>query len=204
LEWLPSQTDAQDATSISTFPLDDVSPHFAFRHGYLEIVAREAPFASGVWPAIVMYSDETALAAALPPNFTPYLPTVEMDVLEFYGPSSTHPSGGEIGTLKENYANGRLGGYTSENYPATVNVTQPHTYGWLWKGGPQWNGGQVCQYIDNVLQGCQPTSAASEAQQMFLVVGMGVGCNYVVSDRSCLNGLSRADFLVSRVTVFGE
>jgi hypothetical protein len=211
LEWLPSQTDAQDATAISTYPLDDVSPHFAFRHGYLEVVARETPFASGVWPSIVMGSDESNLAATLPPYYTASsppveIPPVEMDVLEFFGPlsQSNIPGGGEIGTLKEEYSTGRVGGYTSQAYPPPVDVTKPHTYGWLWTAGPQWQGGQVCQYIDNMLQGCLPTSAASEAQQMFLVLSMGVGCNFTPSNRSCLNGLSRADLLVSRVTVFGE
>lgn len=203
LAWLPSQTDIFDATSISTYPLDDVSPHFAFRHGYVEVVARETPFVTGVWPAIWMWSDESTLGAALPPSYTGYIPASEMDIVEFYGPTAAQPKGGSSGGLHEYYSTGG-GGFTSLNYPPPVDVTMPHTYGWLWTAGPQWNGGQVCQYIDNKLQGCQTTSAASEAQQMFLILSMGAGCNYNFSDRSCLNGLARADLLVQRVTVFGN
>jgi hypothetical protein len=203
LEWLPSQTNPSGGTAVSTYPLDDRSPHFAFRHGYVEIVARETPFASGVWPAMWLWSDESVLAATLPPAYTSYIPASEMDIMEFYGPMAGQPGGGEDGALHEYYSPA-TGGLTSSNWPPTVDVTKPHTYGWLWTAGPQWHAGQVCQYIDNVLKGCQPTSAASDAQQMFLILSMQVGCNFNVSDRSCLKGLSRADLLVQRVTVYGD
>ena len=67
----------------------------------------------------------------------------------------------------------------------------PHTYGLLWtSNGVEYQGGQVCAYADNVLQGvCQPTTAATEAQDFFLILSMEVGCNYNYSDRSCLGRL---------------
>jgi len=41
LAWLAAGNhDPFDATAIPTFPLDTVSPHFAFRHGYVEIESR--------------------------------------------------------------------------------------------------------------------------------------------------------------------
>jgi hypothetical protein len=150
-----------------------------------------------------LWSDESTLAYPLPPDYTNYIPASEMDIMEFYGPMAAHPGGGEDGALHEYYSPA-TGGFTSSNYPPSVDVTKPRIYGWLWTAGPQWHGGQVCQYIDNALQGCMPTSAASEAQQMFLILTMGIGCNYNYADRSCLNGLSRADLLVQRVTVYGE
>jgi hypothetical protein len=150
-----------------------------------------------------MWSDESTLAAGLPPNYIGYIPASEMDIVEIYGPTAAKPKGGSSGGLHEYYSTGG-GGFTSLQYPPPVDVTMPHSYGWLWTAGPQWSGGQVCQYIDNKLQGCQTTSAASEAQQMFLILSMGVGCNFNFSDRSCLNGLARADLLVQRVTVFGN
>ncbi len=203
LTWTASgNTDPYDATTISTFPLDTVSPHFAFRHGYVEVVARVTPMATGVWPAIWAWSDNELLEVNSPP-FAAGMPASEMDIMEAYGPNSTTPIGMDA-ALHEYYST-EDGGFLLNDYPAPVDVTKPHTYGWMWASkGIQWQGGSVCSYIDNVEQGCQPTTAASEAQQMFLILSMGVGCNYNYANRSCLNGLARADMLVSRVTVFGE
>jgi len=202
LAWTAAgNTDTYDATTISTFPLDIVSPHFAFRHGYAEAVIRVTPMATGTWPVFWMWSDNSVIYANTAPWQT--MPAAEMDIFEAYGPNSAHPIGYDA-ALHEDYSTG-AGGFLAQQYPPSFDITKPHTYGWLWtSNGVEYQGGQVCAYVDNVLQGCQPTSAASEAQEMFLILSMGVGCNYNFSDRSCLNGLSRADMLVSRVTVFGE
>jgi Glycosyl hydrolases family 16 len=203
LEWTAAgNTDTYDATTVSTFPLNTYPPHFSFRHGYVEVVARVTPMATGVWPVIWMWSDNSLIETNTPP-YASGMPASEMDIMEAYGPTSTSPIGMDS-TLHEYYST-EGGGFLFDDYPAPVDVTQPHTYGWLWASdGEQWQGGYVCSYIDNVEQGCANTTAASEAQQMFLILSMGVGCNYNYSDRSCIGSLSRADMYVSRVTVFGQ
>jgi len=62
----------------------------------------------------------------------------------------------------------------------------------------------VYSLIDDQWQGCQPTTAASEAGQEFLIVEMGIGCNSTPGGRSCIGNLQRADLYLSRVTVWGE
>jgi beta-glucanase (GH16 family) len=202
LRWTATgNTDPYHATTISTYPLDTVSPHFAFRHGYVEVVARATPMATGVWAAIWAWSDNQLIGVNTPPH-AGGMPASEMDIMEAYGPTGSKPSG--MDAALHEYYNPQVSTYLINAYPAPVDVTKLHTYGWLWtSNGKQWQGGSVCLYIDNISQACKPTTAASEAQQMFLILSMGVGCNYNYSDLSCLNGLSRADLLVSRVTVYG-
>ena len=109
-----------------------------------------------------------------------------------------------IAVLHEYYSTER-GGFLFDSYPPSVDVTKLHTYGWLWaSNGVQFQGGYVCSYIDNIKMGCQATSAASEAQRMFLILSMGVGCNFYYANRSCSGSLTRADMYISRVTVFGQ
>jgi len=199
LTWLPSQTDTYDATTISTFPLDIVSPHFAFRHGYAQAVLRVTPMVTGVWANFWMWSNNSNIEANTSP-FQAFTPASEIDALEAHGGSSPEYVAG----LHEYYTP-KIGGLMVDKKPAGFDMTMPHTYGLLWtSNGVEYRGGQVCAYVDNVLQGCQPTTAATEAQDCFLILSMGVGCNYNFSDRSCLGGLSRADMLVSQVTVFGN
>jgi beta-glucanase (GH16 family) len=211
LTWtVTGNTDTFNATTVSTFPLDIVSPHFAFRHGYAEAVLRVTPMATGVWPAFWTWSDNAVIEENTPP-FQSFTPASEIDIFEAHGGSPTEYDA----AVHEYYStpdskprvSPALGapGLLTDQKPPGFDMTKPHTYGLLWTSdGIEYQGGQVCAYVDNVLQGCNATTAATEAQDIFLILSMGVGCNYNFSDRSCLNGLSRADMLVSRVTVFGE
>ena len=204
LEWTAAgNTDTYDATTVSTFPLNTFPPHFSFRHGYVEVVARVTPMATGIWPVIWMWSDNSTIET----NERPYaqgMPASEIDIMEAYGPTSAHPKGGMDSALHEYYST-ESGQFLFQDYPTPVNVTQVHTYGLLWgTDGVQWQAGYLCSYIDNVQQGCVYNSAATESQQMFLILSMGVGCNYNYTNRSCIGSLTRADMYVSRVTVFGE
>jgi hypothetical protein len=199
LTWLPSQTDTYNATTISTFPLDIVSPHFAFRHGYAEAVLRVTPMATGVWPVFWLWSDNSTMWANTPP-FTATPPGVEIDIFEAHGGSPTEYDAG----IHEYYST-TTGALLVDKKPPPFDMAQPHTYGLLWtSNGVEYQGGKICAYVDDVLQGCQSTTAATEAQSLFLILSMGVGCNYKFSDRPCLGGLSQADMLVSRVTVYGN
>jgi hypothetical protein len=200
LEWTASgNTDPYRATSISTFPLDTVSPHFAFRHGYIEAVARISTTATGVWPAIWTWGDSAVLYSNTPP-FKRDVPASEFDIMEAWGGPQVQ-IGSHLHEWYSNVINATLFAYSQSPY----DLTKPHTFGLLWaSNGVLWQGGYICAYVDNVQRGCANTTAASEAQDAFLILGMGVGCNQNYSDVSCLNGLKRADMLVSRVTVFGQ
>jgi hypothetical protein len=181
-------TDAENATTISTFPLDIFSPHFSFHHGYVEVLLRATPGNTGTWPVVLAWSDNSVIVANMPP-YTNSLPSSEFDIFEGY----VGAWGPMIDAALHEYPG--TNGFTSLSY---ADFTRPHIYGWLWTTG------QVCSYLDNQLRGCLATTSASETQSVFLNLSMGVGCNYRFADRSCLNGLTRADLLVSRITVYGE
>jgi hypothetical protein len=200
LAWLAGgNQDALDATAISTFPLDTVSPHFAFRHGYVEVELRLATAAAGVYGGAWTWGDSSVIFANTPP-FQAWVPASEFDIVEFGVPQPGSPIWLDAG-IREWYAAG-TNAYLAG--PKVFDMTQPHRYGLLWSPGAQWQGGQVCSYVDDQWQGCQPTTAASEAGQEFLIITMGVACNWQKGDRSCIGGLQRADLLVSRITVWGE
>ncbi len=148
LTWLPSQTDTYDATTISTFPLDIVSPHFAFRHGYAQAVLRMTPMAEGVWANFWMWSNNSVIEANMPP-FQVVTPASEIDSFEAHGGSPPEYVAG----LHE-YYRPKTGGLMVDKKPAGFDMTQPHTYGLLWtSNGVEYQGGQVCAYVDNVQQG---------------------------------------------------
>ncbi len=205
LEWTVSgNTDAYDATTVATFPLTTYPYHFAFRHGYVEFVMRAIPNAPGVWPEAWLWSDNSLIESNEPPNWGGG-ETAEIDVMEGHGQNSANPQGatGAIQLVAALHEYGGNNAYTIN--PETFDWTQVHTYGLLWTAPTQqWSGGEICSYVDNVLQGCSATTSYTEANDLFLMLSMGVGCNYQNGNRSCLNGLARADLLVSRVTVFGE
>jgi hypothetical protein len=201
LRWLASQTDTYNHTTIETFPLNTFPPHFAFRHGYVEVVARETPWLTGVWPAIWMWGDNELIGVNTPP-FNGEGTASEMDIMEAWGPAMY--GGGMDADMIEYYSTKR-GQFLYESYPPPVDITQNHIYGWLWASdNQQWQGGYVCAYIDNVQKGCFTTTSATEDQAQFLILSMGTGCYYNFRDRSCLGGLQQADLLVSRVTVWGQ
>jgi hypothetical protein len=195
LVWTASgNTDAQNATTISTFPLDIFSPHFSFHHGYVEVVLRATPASAGTWPVVSTWSDNSVIASNTPP-YADTMPSSEFDIFEGNGgfwPASL------VAAIHE-YPG--TNGFTTEPI-GTFDFTRPHTYGWLWHATA--GAGEVCSYLDSQLQGCLETTSASETQNVFLNLSMGVGCNNQVTDRSCLNGLARADLFVSRITVYGE
>jgi hypothetical protein len=184
-------TDTENATTISTFPLDIFSPHFSFHHGYVEVVLRATPSGAGIWPVVLTWSDNSVIAANTPP-YTNVMASSEFDIFEGYG--GVWPT---LDAALHEYPG--TNGFTLLTY---ADFTSPHIYGWLWHATA--GGGMVCSYLDNQLRGCLETTSASEAQSVFLNLSMGVGCNYKFADRSCLNRLKRADLLVSRITVYGE
>ena len=200
LTWLAAGNhDAFDATTISTFPLDTVSPHFAFRHGYVEVELRLAAAPPGIYGAAYMWGDSSTIFANTPP-FQNTIPPAEFDIVELGVP---RVDSGLVydSAIHEWYESGNSAFIAG---PRGFDATQPHRYGFLWVAGAQWQGGWVCPLIDDQWQGCQPTTAASEAGQEFLIVEMGTGCNSIPGDRSCIGNLQRADLYLSRVTVWGE
>jgi hypothetical protein len=200
LKWTASEnTDTYHATTVSTFPLDVVSPHFSFRHGYIEAVVRVSTMATGVWPAIWAWGDNALIMESTPP-YTSFMSSSEFDVVEGWGGAQP-----EVGAHLHEWYKPHIAATLFDARPAPFDLTKVHTYGWLWdSNGKQWQGGYVCSYVDNVKKGCAKTTAASEGQSFFLILSMGVGCHYKYRDLSCIGSLSRADMYVSRVTVFGR
>ena len=198
LAWIAaSNTDSLDNTAITTFPIDTVSPHFAFRHGYLEIVMRATnPTNPGVWATAWLAADGAITAANVPP-FAFIIPLVELDAAELHGPS-------QLDAAIYEAVDGGTNQYVGPNNDVTANFdfSAPHTYGFLWSTLGQGKGGQVCSYLDNQLRGCAPTTGITEGQDFFLILSIGSGCNFVPGDRTCMGGLARADLLVSRVSVW--
>ena len=195
-------------TTIDTFPLaytnstpGVVPPHFSFKYGYIETVARVSTTATGVWPAIYMFGDTTFTQAYTAPYYTTSLSYPEFDILEIWGGYS----GQQVGTT---VAQSTIIDWTASNTQikkniawqgigAPFDVTQLHTYGYLWTPA------QVCMYVDNVPMGkCVATDSVMNSQPVFPILTMTVGCNFNPSDLSCIGGLTRADFYVSRVTIY--
>ena len=128
LEWTASGNhDTYDATSISTFPLDGVSPHFAFRHGYIEVVMRVSTTATGVWPQIYTWGDTTVLSS-YPPPYTSSMQPGEFDVMEAWGGPAP-----ELGSHLHEWYEKPSAVALFDDKPATVDVTKPRIYGLLWE-----------------------------------------------------------------------
>jgi hypothetical protein len=204
LAWLAAGNhDIADNTAISTFPLDTVSPHFAFRHGYVEVELRLGSAAPGIYASVVGWGDESVIFANTPP-YQARVPAAEFDIVEISAPWSG-PWLAFDSAIREWYDPGVFQGGANAFIagPFAVDATQPHRYGFLWVPGGQWQGGWVCSLIDDQWQGCRQTTAASEAAREFLLISMGILCN-PGGGRSCIGNLQRADLYVSRVTVWGE
>jgi len=128
LAWLAaSNHDAFDATTISTFPLGTVSPHFAFRHGYVEVELRLAAAPPGICGAAYMWGDPSTIFANTPP-FQNTIPPAEFDIVEHGVP---HVDSGLIydSAIHEWYESGTNAFIAG---PWGFDATQPHRYGFLW------------------------------------------------------------------------
>jgi hypothetical protein len=199
LAWLAAgNKDSVDNTAITTFPIDTVSPHFAFHRGYVEVVARATnPTNAGIWASSWMLGDGAVISDNIPP-FVFTVPLVELDIAELHGVSQLDSA---IYESPQGGTNQYIG---PNNNPTTgFDFSAPHVYGFLWETLGQGKGGQVCSYLDNALRGCAPTTASTEGQPFFLILSVGSGCNFTPGDRTCMAGLARSDLFVSRVSVWG-
>ena len=78
-------------------------------------------------------------------------------------------------------------GFIYQSAIAGLDYTQYHKFGLLWTGNGEWKAGTVCFYLDDVKKGCAVTDASADYQRHFLILSMGVGCQYKAGNRSCLN-----------------
>src|SRR5271166_2056355 len=197
-------------TTIETFPYPYgktgvVPAHFSYQYGYFEAVMRMSTAATGVWPAIWLLGDTTNTQDYTAPGWTSSVNNQEFDVFEGYGGWAGGAPGATAGdaAVHEWYApgsghTGQITAYSPWSGIISLDITQPHTYGWLWTPAI------VCSYIDNVLEGCVATDSVVDSQPVFPLLTMQIGCGspIVVGNTSCIGGLTRADMYVSRVTVF--
>jgi|SRR5271165_4496955 len=197
LAWLASQSDTYDATSISTMARNYQS-FTGFRHGYYEAIYRVTPFNKpGIWPVFWLWDSASVLFANNPPWQSTNIAN-EIDI------SETNTTGGVYNwfdSAVHAWGTGAAGFIHEGNLP-NFDYTKYHKYGLLWTGNGLWKAGTVCTYIDDVQQGCATTDATAEASDHFLILSMGVGCNWQFGNRSCLSGLSRVDMLVRSVRVW--
>jgi hypothetical protein len=208
LAWVAARVvnQGEDDVSISTFPLDHVSPSYAFRHGYVEIVARfpGALTTKGYFAALWAVADEPIRGQNLPPWNWP-LGAAEHDYLEIVGPVTLgNPQPTWDAAVHEWDAGGTAAFLANGVLTGVFDPTQPHKYGWLWTTGGEYQFGQVCAYRDDQKVGCVATTAYSEAFNFALVLTMQVSCNANgYTDRSCIS-VPRMDALIQRVTIFQQ
>lgn len=207
LIWLATQTDPQSNTAITTFPLDEQSPHFAFRHGYVEVVAR-APYPNaaavpaGYWPSAFAGSDQCLMMTDLPPFAGGFNCSVEHDFVEIYGPNTFpgNPNTLYDAAIHENYSGGTNNFLANSVLP--VDQTQYHKYGYLFIPAAHYGQGGVCAYIDDIQQGsCQGTTGGTDGEDLWPILTLQAGCSANVHDHSCIT-VPRMDWYVSRITVF--
>jgi hypothetical protein len=194
LRWLASQTDPFDATAIETISRD--FQHVRdYRHGYYEAIFR-LPQGNkpGVWSSFMMWNTESVLFANTPPWQT--APANEIDVIEGHGEYPTL-----VGSEIHEWGTG-ASAFIYEGYEPNFDYRQYHKYGLLWTGNGQWKEDTVCFYLDDVQKACQSADASAVYSRQFLILSMGVGCNFKNGDRSCLAGLKQADMLVQSVRVW--
>jgi len=199
LAWIAAgNIDSQDNTAVTRFPIDTVSPHFAFQHGYVEVVMRATqPTNAGVWASAWGLGDGAVISDNIPP-FAFLIPLVELGYAELHGVSQLDSA---IYESNQGGTNQYIG--PNNDVTGSFDFSQPHIYGFLWQTLGQGKGGQVCSYLDNALRGCAPTTGSTEGQPFFLILSVGSGCNFTPGDRTCMAGLARADLFVQRVSVWG-
>lgn len=196
LKWHVSQTNAFDATAVTTMARDHAL-YYAYGHGYFEVVFRATPSGiGGIWPGFWMVGAHAVIYKDLPPFNA--APGSELDIVELRGEQPTYVSS----NLHEN-GNG-LGSAYSGFVPG-FDYTQYHKYGYLWVGGGQFQQGWVCMYLDDVQKGCARVNAPAEYQRHFLILSLQMGCRWLYADRSCINvpitGVSKSSSGLVRLSV---
>ncbi len=197
LRWLPSQTDTYDATTVETVA-GDYSQYYGFQHGYYEAILRVVPWKiGGMWPEFWMWGANSTIYANLPPWGS--APADEIDVVEPHG---------EIPTWITSAIHGWGTGNAAFIYHTPVpslDYSQNHKFGLLWTTNGRLKAGSACFYLDDVKKGCATTDAAAEYQRHFLILSMGVGCQFKYGNRSCINvpvtNVSHDGFGTIRLTV---
>jgi hypothetical protein len=179
--WLSSQTDPYDATSVATIA-GDLSQYYGFQHGYYEATLRVTPWnVGGLWPEFWLWGANATIYGNLPPWGT--APGDEIDIVEPHGELPTWAT-----SVIHEWGTGNSG-FIYQAPVSGLDYTQYHKFGLLWTSNSngQWKAGTVCFYSDDLQKGCLTTDAAAEYQRHFLILSMGVGCQFKYGTRSCLN-----------------